>query len=388
MINWNRLSQRVFGIVRGAGHQVEIYDAEGTAVSDPAQARRFFVAQPNYMVTVDQDQRRVQISRNQNTQLRELTDVMRMLRNLRREFGIKVGVRVFGQAIKPKHTAYQAQIQRDRSAEEMLESALTGRRKTSYQHFDNGVTLVIKHRTSVDPDRPATRSRNIQRMLVKTPDGTHTLPFCDLTAARAVAQHCAHGGSCDDAVADRISQIAQQCAVLRDFVRMNQHSHSQHQPLTQSAAKQQIRDLRHCLRQASTKSGIVQFQQQPPAMVSGSTVQPELTHSYTHTHMDPRAQAALPVVAELVEQRRQRLLQASQQPVRIAPPPVRESDIMIYEQPHKNLAHRLQRILNSMEPSELQDHLQLVAHRVQNQQPISEFDRQLVINTLDNMEIT
>lgn len=390
MINWNKVSQRVFGIIRGAGHQLEMYDLEGNIVSDPIKARRFFVAKPNYMITVDEDQRTVRINRNMNTELKAVNDVFRMIRNLRREFAVKVGIRVFGKAIKPKDVAYQADIQKQRKAEDMLESNMYGRQKTSYQHFDNGVTLIVKHSASVDPERPGSRSRNISKMFVKCQNQRHCLPFCDLGAGRALAQHCAHGGTPDDQVSAHIADLANQCHTLRDFVRYNRSKQNTHSHEAQRAARNHVKSLRQCLRQASTKSGIQRFQDLVQSgespLASHNTAPEELTHSYVQQHMDPRAEAALPLLSDLIDQQRERLLKASNQPVYLVPTDVTEADIMQYPEPHKNFSHRMKRLINSMQPGELRDHLDEIAGRIERQQPISEFDQRLVKNTLKNIK--
>lgn len=392
MINWERLSERVFSIIRGSGHRLTMFDWGGTEVTDPKQARRFFVKDPNFMVTVNEDLKEIQINRNANTRLSDIKDVTQMLKNLNREFMVKVNFRVYGQAIKPKDTAYQAKIAKEKEAEDVLESSMYGRAKTSYQEFGEGTRLIIKHGREVDPEAPGARSRSIQELMVEHGGRRHRLSTRDLGAGRAVANHCAHGGTVKDEVAEYIQEMASQIRSLQKFSAYNRR-----QQFAEDAQAQEVRELarehaqtlRKRIREFSERNtyekALDRFDRGERETVLAES-DPELLNHYSETHIDKRVERALPIVTALRERRVAQILEASREPFPIGPEVPCEEDILESDDPIKNLGLRVKRVVNrAVESSALTQHVAMVAEKMIEGEEITQYDREVTRNVLENV---
>ncbi len=62
MVELDDLAEKVFSLLKGNGLQVKIFDDAGAETTDPTQGRRFFVASPNLMVTIDEDSNSVEFT--------------------------------------------------------------------------------------------------------------------------------------------------------------------------------------------------------------------------------------------------------------------------------------------------------------------------------------
>ena len=63
MINYERVAEKLFSIVKGHGHTLVMFTDQGMETSDAAEARRFFVSKPNYMITLDPENRNVKFNK-------------------------------------------------------------------------------------------------------------------------------------------------------------------------------------------------------------------------------------------------------------------------------------------------------------------------------------
>lgn len=381
MINWDRLSRRVYGIVRGSGHDVELRDAEGNPVTQPAEARFFIVSEPSYMVNVDPDNQVVQINRHRETRLEDLDKVTKHLRTLRREFGVKVGYRMYGKAVEPKD-----------QEESLEESKMYGRAKTSYQQFENDVRLVVKHQHEVNPEVPGSRSRSIGELYVESAGERHRLPFRDLGAGRALARHCEQGGALDDSVGEYIRTIAEQLETLKRFSMYNSRQQFAEDATAQEArelAREHLSQLRGEIREFYDPNS---YQAAREAVEGGERealmdeADPDLTGHYSETRVDPRVERALPIVSALRERRYRQLDEMSRQPFVITQEDViTEEDILEYDEPIQNLGAKLGRVVSrAVEETVLSRHLGRVAESMRAGQAPGERDLGLVRQVLAN----
>ena len=106
----NGLAGKIFSLLKGNGLQIKIFDVEGAETTDPELGRRFFVADPNLMVTIDEEGNNVEFSKGASVDETVLT-LQKNIRRLADEFMMNAKIKVFGKAIEPKHFAYQAKNQ-------------------------------------------------------------------------------------------------------------------------------------------------------------------------------------------------------------------------------------------------------------------------------------
>jgi len=113
MINYEKVAEKIFAVIKGHGHTLAMFKEDGMDTTDAAEARRFFVQKPNYMVTLDDESNTIKINKNSNLSLDDLESIMKQLKNLARANMLNTHVQVFGKEITPKDFAYQAKKYRD-----------------------------------------------------------------------------------------------------------------------------------------------------------------------------------------------------------------------------------------------------------------------------------
>lgn len=109
MVEMNDLSEKIFSLLKGNGLQVKIFDETGAETTDPNAGRRFFVVKPNIMVTIDEDNNRVEFSKGSEVG----DDVLGLQKSIRRiadQYMMNSQIKIFGRSIQPRDYAYQAKM--------------------------------------------------------------------------------------------------------------------------------------------------------------------------------------------------------------------------------------------------------------------------------------
>lgn len=107
------LAQKIFSLLKGNGFQIKIFDNDGNDVTDPAMGRRFFISNPNIMVTINEDDNSIEFSKGKLTDDDSISSVQKNIRDLADEFMMNSNIKIFGKAIQPRDYAYQAKIQKE-----------------------------------------------------------------------------------------------------------------------------------------------------------------------------------------------------------------------------------------------------------------------------------
>lgn len=103
--------------------------------------------------------------------------------------------------------------------QEVAESKMYGSYKVSYEpHGD--VKIIVKHNKNIDPFVRGSRSRNVDSVYVSNAYGERfKLPFKNIMASRAMANHLSNGGRPYDGVYDNICSVVQDLQKLSKFLR-------------------------------------------------------------------------------------------------------------------------------------------------------------------------
>lgn len=126
MIEMDDLAGKIFSLLKGNGLQVKIYDDTGMETTDPNTGRRFFVAQPNIMVTIDEDGKNIEFSKG--TEVHEtVATLQKNIKKLASEFMMNSNIKVFGKQIQPRDYAYQAKMKKAATMNESVNSLILGR---------------------------------------------------------------------------------------------------------------------------------------------------------------------------------------------------------------------------------------------------------------------
>ena len=93
------VADKVFNLLKGYGFEIDIYDKEGNIVGDPADAIRFYVDEPDLLITLNVPTEQIRFSVSKNT---EQTDQLRdQLKKVAKSYLMSLDFRVFGKTLKP-----------------------------------------------------------------------------------------------------------------------------------------------------------------------------------------------------------------------------------------------------------------------------------------------
>ena len=135
MVELNNLSEKIFSLLKGNGLQVKIFDEAGAETTDPSLGRRFFIVNPNIMVTIDEDDNTVEFSKGKDVD-ESILGIQKNVRKLADQFMMNSKIKVFGKSIQPKDYAYQAKMK----GAAMMESDM----KPVNHHLLGEILTIIK----------------------------------------------------------------------------------------------------------------------------------------------------------------------------------------------------------------------------------------------------
>lgn len=115
MVEMDDLADKVFALLKGNGLQVKIFDEAGAETTDPETGRRFFVAEPNIMITIneptDKEKGNIEFSKGKNVD-NSIDGLQKNVRKIADEFQLDSSIKVFGKQIQPRDYAYQAKMKK------------------------------------------------------------------------------------------------------------------------------------------------------------------------------------------------------------------------------------------------------------------------------------
>ena len=202
-ISIKTVADKVYGLLKGYGFSVDIFDTDGNVVADPADAIRFYVEDPNLLVTIDASNDEIKLSVSENT---DQTDKLRQqLSNVAKTYLMTTDFRVFGKKLQPTPQNTKIKKENDMTEAGVMEGfgVMAGSTKTSYQPLDN-VKIIVKHTKSVNEEVRGARSRNISKIFIQKGDERFAFPSKNLSGARAMARHIHSGGTMHDAIGESI----------------------------------------------------------------------------------------------------------------------------------------------------------------------------------------
>jgi len=216
-ISVKTVADKVFNLLKGYGYEIDTFDKVGEVVGNPAEAIRFYVDEPNLLVTLNVPNEEIRFSVSENT---DDTDTIRnQLNNIARDHLMTMDFRVFGKTLKP--TSEKVNIEKENEMKSVTEASLGssyGSIKTSYQPLDS-VKIVVKHTKPVNEEIRGARSRNISKIFIQANEERFLFPSKNLQGARAMARHIYNGGAMHDTVGESIVQMCKDVRTLREFVR-------------------------------------------------------------------------------------------------------------------------------------------------------------------------
>ena len=225
-INLDDIATKVMKLMQGSGHQMKMFDAtSGKSVAIPAEARYFYVKEPNMMVNIDDSTQELKFHIGEDVDIDkpDINNMMKQLKSLARTNMLDFDIRSFGKHIEPKNYAYKIEQNKEQTMTDHVNEGmgpLSGSSRTSRQTLEN-VRLILKHRAPVNEESRGSRSRNISAMFIETTEGERfKYPFIHLNGARAMARHVASGGVPHDIVGEAIVELSSNLAQLKEFTKI------------------------------------------------------------------------------------------------------------------------------------------------------------------------
>ena len=225
-VNYSTVAEKIFRVLKGHGYQVQMFDdTEGNEISNPEEARFFYVNQPNLMVNLSPENEEVKMHKGPEN-IENIEKTVQSVKNLAKDNLLDFDLREFGREIKPKNYAFRlnSNTMSDENIKTESYSQMAGTVKTSNQKLE-GAKLLIKHRKAVNEEIPGARSRNIKALYIENADGERfKYPFIHLNGARAMTRHVQAGGNPFDEVGQSITNISERLSKIREVLNIIRRS--------------------------------------------------------------------------------------------------------------------------------------------------------------------
>ena len=306
-------SEKVFKILKGFGYAVKVYDETGNESYDPAKGVRFFVSSPNLMVTVLDNE--VRLNKSNSVELQDIELLTKQLKNVSREYMMRYSLKVYGKAITPKDFSFEAKIKRDTTTEgltmikinEAMLGKLFGRIKTSYQTLGE-VKIIYKHKVAVNENSPVSRIRNIKSIALEHAGVRYDYPCVHVDGARAMARHINEGGLFGDLAGTQILETSQKHRKLVEFVKYAKKNKlvSEGNATVYHLIEKKIKEIKSDLREfVSSKDYAAQRQKFEETRLNElqSDRVNQLKDDFTVKHFDAQLEEILPVINNILQEK-------------------------------------------------------------------------------------
>ena len=227
MKSLDTISEDLFNKIRGRFPSVTIGTQEGKVTNDPKQARYFDFDYKSdgknigkISVSVSEDSVSVMYTNSFMEDQDEVTrenwyNFLKELRSFAKKRLLNFDTRDITKSnLDRRDYKFLAQ---NSGEMQMSESKLYGTSQVSYQRIGEA-RLNIRHRSAVNPEQPASRTRNIDRIYIESPEGERfRYPYRHLAGARAMARHVSEGGNPYDDFGKHVVGLSEELNNLKKF---------------------------------------------------------------------------------------------------------------------------------------------------------------------------
>lgn len=397
MINVERLSEKIFGVIKGIGYALKMYDEDGNATVDPSLARRFFVADPGFMVTVNYGDNEVQFNKGAPVSLVDTVDLQTSIKRLANEFLLNYTVREFGKRILPKDFSHEVKRERGNEMSDINEASLSkldGSGKTSYQRM-GGVKILVKHKDHVDETKRGARSRGIQGVFLEHGGKRVKFPHNSLLGARAMAMHLFNGGDFYDAVGQSICENTGNLVKLVEFQKYTKSNSLVNEGTSEiiEALSSTLTELRMVLKSlAGSKSyPVARSKIETATEVTSDVPVDSIRDLMTVKSFDTKFDDILPLIGQVMAKKNcahNRIEDASSRLVTIIDLPMQMESIASFTSESAKMGHRLSELaVRVVGNNELADFLKEAAKKLHKGADLSPFERKVVRNAMSNIKV-
>ena len=222
--NWNIVTDKLYGIIKGSCKKLVMYDAKGNETIDPEKATRFFAtfssddpALEDFTILVAiHDQGQSSFINIKTPNLKEDVDfkkVNQVRNHIRRAVGQREGIKVVWQVFDHEIDPREEAVHNIKESKDI--GKWFGTTKSSFQRIGEA-KLIIRHSDVVDDATPGARTRHIRALFVENKQGERfAYPQLHMSGARAFARHISNGGTNYDSIAESIMNLSSDYISLR-----------------------------------------------------------------------------------------------------------------------------------------------------------------------------
>lgn len=382
-VNYSTVAEKIFRVLKGSGYSIQMFDdTDGNEISNPEEARFFYVNQPNIMVNLSPENEEIKMHKGPEN-IEEIEKSVLSIKNLAKDNLLDFDLREFGREIKPKNYAFRlnSNSMSDENIKTEGYSSITGTIKTSNQKLE-GAKLLIKHRKPVDEEVPGSRSRNIKALYIENADGERfKYPFIHLNGARAMTRHVQAGGNPFDEVGQSITNISERLSKIREVLNVIRRS-----PAIQEQAGSVINSLtynqdrlRETIKRLMTGTGYesyVENYKKSEAKEFDQNTLDSMKEKFTVTNIENRISDLLPMIQEIhdeemndTESLRKRVQAKLNDPVELGPRTASQQEfnpekIQVFKDPRTKHALRLSDLAGRVKDDEISVFLSRISDKL------------------------
>lgn len=250
------LKNEIFNIMKGHGHQLQMFTSEGEKTVNTDDATRFYAFDTDLMVTLRQEDAKVEtvIQAGPDFDVPKNNKLLNTIKKATHKHLGEFTVRKFEKKIEPKDFSHQSVVEGF--------SKPFGSVKTSYIKLGEA-KLIIKHTKGVNEEVRGSRSRHIHSLFIENSQGERfKFPHRYMSGAKAMAMHVNEGGTPYDTRGQKILGMCEEIASLNKFVRHVQSNKlvNENNSDIVETVRSQLTSLKNTVSSLSTHKGYNSFQ--------------------------------------------------------------------------------------------------------------------------------
>lgn len=383
----NSTSERIFKILKGNGYTIKSYDELGAEVIDPSKAERFFVANPNILVSITDDS--IQLNKGSSTPIDMVSDLVTQLRRIADEQLINFTIKDFGKTLTPKHFSFQAKqnAEKLKDLSEARLGRLHGFRKTSYQNLGE-VRLVYRHSKEVNEESPASRARSIRTIELEHQGERRQFPNNYVLGARALARHLHEGGTWDDPVSNYIIEMSKRCKKMKEFIRYTKSNKDliEGNDTAVALVKENMQQIQYDFKKFIAPTTYSVFREKfENAQIAEHDGVESLRDQFTMKKFDDKFESVLPYISNLLKEKEdyESLIENQVEAgVSFRAKPA-FSRVLEFEDKYSEISYKLKETSKVLESEDISVFLDRVAEKINTQQSLTEFEIKVVRGVLE-----
>ncbi len=308
MLSSETVAEKIFKILKGNGHKLQMFTDEGATTVDPLTSRRFYLNDTDTMISLDEttNTREIKVSVGATTDMDVLKDTLYLVKKLANQSIIEYTLKSYTKEIEPKDFDYQAQKVRDMNKVNEAIGQAYGSTKSSYQKLESA-RLIIKHNKPVNEEQRGSRSRNISAIYIENAEGErYKFPSNNLAGGRAMLRHVKEGGTPYDDFGKHIVEQCIELKKLKEFKRYSDRNNLVNEDTTEivEAVNSRIANIRetlHKLKGSKTYSNALEAFSTSDEKLDEDDFS-DIKDKFTVSYFDENVEGALPYVQALVKE--------------------------------------------------------------------------------------